>query len=180
MRRLLSRVCESVLSEKDLLKELKLMAERLEGLDRNPDQDLSKDEVKNIFGKYLTLTGKIILFLMLCFSFQIEIFIVNIIQNLSDHIEGILSCMKNAFLETIYKNVKSHTNFGLLYSFSFRLLLFVGLGDCFWSLTLNYVVSQYFLQESWSWNSTWTLIVPLQFHKPQPHAQLDLIVQGDE
>ncbi|TYH44410.1 hypothetical protein ES332_D11G192300v1 [Gossypium tomentosum] len=51
MRRLLSRVCESVLSEKDILKELKLMAERLEGLDRNPDQDLSEDEVKYIFGK---------------------------------------------------------------------------------------------------------------------------------
>lgn len=80
MRRLLSRVCESVLSEKDILKELKLMAERLEGLDRNPDQDLSEDEVKYIFGKYLTLTGKItIFFLMLCFSCQIEIFIVNII-----------------------------------------------------------------------------------------------------
>lgn len=62
MRRLLSRVCESVLSEKDILKELKLMAERLEGLDRNPDQDLSEDEVKYIFGKYLTLTGKITIF----------------------------------------------------------------------------------------------------------------------
>ncbi|KAA3476170.1 condensin complex subunit 3 [Gossypium australe] len=51
MRRLLSRVCESVLSEKDILKELKLMAERLEGLDRNPDQDLSEDEVKYIFAR---------------------------------------------------------------------------------------------------------------------------------
>lgn len=52
--------------------------------------------------------------------------------------------MKNAFLETTYKNVKSNTNFGLLYSFSFWLLVFVGLGECFWSLTPNYVVSQYF------------------------------------
>ncbi|KAK9041247.1 hypothetical protein V6N11_016357 [Hibiscus sabdariffa] len=51
MRRLLSSVCESVLGEKDLLKELKRMAERLKGLDLNPDQDLLEDEAKFIFGK---------------------------------------------------------------------------------------------------------------------------------
>ncbi|GMI77035.1 EMBRYO DEFECTIVE 2656 [Hibiscus trionum] len=51
MRRLLSCVCEIVLGEKDLLKELKQMAERLKGLDLNPGQDLLEDEAKYIFGK---------------------------------------------------------------------------------------------------------------------------------
>ncbi|XP_039054367.1 condensin complex subunit 3-like isoform X2 [Hibiscus syriacus] len=51
MRRLLSSVCECVLVEKDLLKELKQMAERLKGLDTNPDLDLLEDEAKYIFGK---------------------------------------------------------------------------------------------------------------------------------
>ncbi|GMI66121.1 EMBRYO DEFECTIVE 2656 [Hibiscus trionum] len=51
MRRLLSSVCECVPGEKDLLKELKQMAERLKGLDINPDLDLVEDEAKYIFGK---------------------------------------------------------------------------------------------------------------------------------
>ncbi|XVF71042.1 hypothetical protein PTKIN_Ptkin12aG0003000 [Pterospermum kingtungense] len=51
MRRLLSRVCECVPGEKDVLKELKQMAERLKGLDEHPDQDLLEDEAKIIFGK---------------------------------------------------------------------------------------------------------------------------------
>ncbi|XWS30638.1 hypothetical protein CRYUN_Cryun23aG0002700 [Craigia yunnanensis] len=49
MRRLLSRVCECVIGEKDLVKELKQMAERLKGLDKHPDQDLLEDEAKLIF-----------------------------------------------------------------------------------------------------------------------------------
>ncbi|XP_022772037.1 condensin complex subunit 3 [Durio zibethinus] len=51
MSRLLSRVCECVLGEKDLVKELKQMAERLKGLVKDPDQDLLQDEAKLIFGK---------------------------------------------------------------------------------------------------------------------------------
>ncbi|KAK6256137.1 Nuclear condensin complex subunit 3 [Theobroma cacao] len=51
MRRLLSRACECVLGEKDVVKELKQMAERLKELDRHPDQDLSEDEAKLIFGR---------------------------------------------------------------------------------------------------------------------------------
>ncbi|OIT00996.1 PREDICTED: condensin complex subunit 3 [Nicotiana attenuata] len=51
MRQLLNRVAESVLSENELLKELKQMAERLKGLDKSPDQKLSSDEVELILGK---------------------------------------------------------------------------------------------------------------------------------
>ncbi|KAJ0100137.1 hypothetical protein Patl1_21200 [Pistacia atlantica] len=50
MRKLLSRVFESVSAEKDLVKELKEMAERLKGLERHPDEELSQDEANNIFG----------------------------------------------------------------------------------------------------------------------------------
>ncbi|PHT31168.1 hypothetical protein CQW23_27505 [Capsicum baccatum] len=49
MRQLLNRV--SILAEKELLKELKQMAERLKGLDKSPDQKLSSDEVQLILGK---------------------------------------------------------------------------------------------------------------------------------
>lgn len=50
MRQLLNRV--ALLAEKELLKELKQMAERLKGLDKSPDQKLSSDEVKLILGNY--------------------------------------------------------------------------------------------------------------------------------
>ncbi|GLU10649.1 hypothetical protein SLE2022_274350 [Rubroshorea leprosula] len=51
LKRLLNCLSESVLAEKDLTKELKQMSEHLKGLDRHPDQDLSEDEVKFIFGR---------------------------------------------------------------------------------------------------------------------------------
>lgn len=50
MRRLLSRVVECVLSEKDLVKELKRMAEHLTARDNQLDQELSQDEVNLILG----------------------------------------------------------------------------------------------------------------------------------
>lgn len=57
MRQLLNRVAESVLSENELLKEVKQMAERLKGLDKSPDQKLSSDEVKLILGNYFWFSG---------------------------------------------------------------------------------------------------------------------------
>ncbi|KAL5810121.1 hypothetical protein ACOSQ4_026689 [Xanthoceras sorbifolium] len=51
MQRLLYRVSESVSAEKDLVKELKQMAERLKAVDRHPDEELSQDEAKLIFGR---------------------------------------------------------------------------------------------------------------------------------
>lgn len=57
LKRLLNCLSESVLAEKDLTKELKRMSEHLKGLDRHPDQDLSEDEVKFIFGKFLNSCG---------------------------------------------------------------------------------------------------------------------------
>ncbi|KAF7816323.1 condensin complex subunit 3 [Senna tora] len=64
MRRLLSRVVECVLSEKDLVKELKRMAEHLMIRDEQPDQELLQDEVNLILGKlelefHLDLDGSI-------------------------------------------------------------------------------------------------------------------------
>ncbi|KAI4299612.1 hypothetical protein L6164_033053 [Bauhinia variegata] len=51
MRKLLTRVLESVLSEKDITKELKRMTEHLMAIDRQPDQEMSQDEANIILGK---------------------------------------------------------------------------------------------------------------------------------
>ncbi|KAM1132784.1 hypothetical protein EV1_046761 [Malus domestica] len=51
MRRLLIRVVESVLAEKDLVKELRRMADHLKAQDRHPDQEMSQDQANLIFGK---------------------------------------------------------------------------------------------------------------------------------
>lgn len=50
MRRLLVHLLECVSSEKDLVKELKRMAEHLMTVDRQPDQELLPDEVNLILG----------------------------------------------------------------------------------------------------------------------------------
>ncbi|KAK7305684.1 hypothetical protein VNO77_43593 [Canavalia gladiata] len=51
MRRLLCHVIECVSSEKDLVKELKRMAEHLTAFDRQPDQELLQNEINVILGK---------------------------------------------------------------------------------------------------------------------------------
>lgn len=51
MRRLLFHVNESVSSEKDLLKELNQLAERLKALDEHPDEELLQEQVNHILGK---------------------------------------------------------------------------------------------------------------------------------
>ncbi|WJX31033.1 hypothetical protein P8452_19512 [Trifolium repens] len=51
MRKLLCRMVECVSSEKDLVKELKRMAEHLVTIDRQQDQELLQDEVNLILGK---------------------------------------------------------------------------------------------------------------------------------
>ncbi|KAL6225844.1 hypothetical protein ACLB2K_004693 [Fragaria x ananassa] len=51
MRRLLNPVAESVSAEKDLVKELKRMANRLKALDKHPDQEISQDQANLIFGR---------------------------------------------------------------------------------------------------------------------------------
>lgn len=50
MRMLLSRVVENALSEKDLVKELNRMAERLMSLDKQPEEELPQDDVNLILG----------------------------------------------------------------------------------------------------------------------------------
>lgn len=56
MRRLLNHVAESVLAEKDLVKELKGMADHLKALDREPEQELSQDQANLILGKDLYIS----------------------------------------------------------------------------------------------------------------------------
>ncbi|XP_022880704.1 uncharacterized protein LOC111397973 [Olea europaea var. sylvestris] len=51
VRQLLNRVSESVAAEKDLLKELRQMAERLKLIDGHPDQKLSSDQANQILGR---------------------------------------------------------------------------------------------------------------------------------
>ncbi|XP_048230937.1 condensin complex subunit 3 isoform X2 [Ricinus communis] len=51
MRRLLNRVAESVIADKDLMKELKRMAEHLKSLDRQPDEELLQDQINLILGR---------------------------------------------------------------------------------------------------------------------------------
>ena len=49
MRRLLNRVAESAFAEREVVKELKRMAERL--IDREPDKELSQEQANCILGK---------------------------------------------------------------------------------------------------------------------------------
>lgn len=58
MRCLLNLVAESVLAEKDLLKELKRMAEHLKAVDRQPEQKLLPDQANTILGKNLSFLGE--------------------------------------------------------------------------------------------------------------------------
>lgn len=51
MRRLLNRVMESVSSERELVKELKRVAERLQTADKHQEQDLHPDQANLILGK---------------------------------------------------------------------------------------------------------------------------------
>ncbi|XP_042970311.1 condensin complex subunit 3 [Carya illinoinensis] len=51
MRRLLSHVAGSVSAEKDLVKELKRIAEHLKSVDADPDQELLQDEANLILGR---------------------------------------------------------------------------------------------------------------------------------
>ncbi|KAJ6364557.1 hypothetical protein OIU76_029507 [Salix suchowensis] len=51
MRRVLNRVAETVSTEKDLVKELKQMAERLKSVDKQPEEELLEDQAKLIMGK---------------------------------------------------------------------------------------------------------------------------------
>ena len=55
MRRLLIPVVESVSAEKDLVKELRRMADHLKAQDRHPDQEMSQDQANHIFGKILNM-----------------------------------------------------------------------------------------------------------------------------
>lgn len=54
MRRLLTCVAESVSTEKDLVKELKRIADHLKTADRHSDQEQLQDQAELIFGKILT------------------------------------------------------------------------------------------------------------------------------
>lgn len=53
MRKLLCRMAECVSSEKDLVKELKRMADHLMTIDRQQDQELLQEEVNLILGNAL-------------------------------------------------------------------------------------------------------------------------------
>lgn len=55
MRCLLNRVVESVSSERELAKELKRVAERLQTADKHQKQDLHPDQANLILGKALSL-----------------------------------------------------------------------------------------------------------------------------
>lgn len=57
MRKLLNRVAENVSTEKDLVKELKQMAERLKSVDKQPEEELLEDQAKLILGKFLLFLG---------------------------------------------------------------------------------------------------------------------------
>ena len=53
MRKLLNLVVESVLTEKELVKELKRMSESLKAIDRHPDQELPRDQANLVLGKII-------------------------------------------------------------------------------------------------------------------------------
>lgn len=51
IRKLLNHVAESVSIDKDVIKELKQMADRLKLLDSQPDEELSQDQINLVLGK---------------------------------------------------------------------------------------------------------------------------------
>ena len=53
MRRLLYRVAESASPEREVVKELKGMAETLKAVDREPEQELSQEQANYILGNFL-------------------------------------------------------------------------------------------------------------------------------
>ena len=53
MRRLLNRVAESASPEREVVKELKGMAETLKAVDREPEQELSQEQANYILGNFL-------------------------------------------------------------------------------------------------------------------------------
>ena len=55
MRRLLACVAASVSTERDLVKELKHMADHLTAVDRHPNEQLLQDQANLIFGKFFDL-----------------------------------------------------------------------------------------------------------------------------
>ena len=61
MRKLIYRVVECVSSEKDLVKELKRMSERLRTVDSQPDQELLQDDVNLILGNSLIFSSNMFL-----------------------------------------------------------------------------------------------------------------------
>lgn len=54
MKRLVACVAASVSTERDLVKELKRMADHLNAVDRHPDEQLSQDQANLILGKLTT------------------------------------------------------------------------------------------------------------------------------
>lgn len=51
MKRLLISVAGSISAEKDLIKDLKRMADHLKAIDSHPEQELVQDQANLIFGK---------------------------------------------------------------------------------------------------------------------------------
>lgn len=49
-------MAESAFSEREVVKELKGMAERLKAVDREPEQELSQEQANYILGKYLPIS----------------------------------------------------------------------------------------------------------------------------
>jgi hypothetical protein len=74
MRRLLNHVAESVSAEKDLVKELKRMADRLKAVDRQPEQELLQDQADPILGKN---------FYFLCRSAREQQFFIDVVQHMA-------------------------------------------------------------------------------------------------
>lgn len=73
MRRLLNHVAESVSAEKDLVKELKRMADRLKAVDRQPDQELLQDQANLILGNF---------FYFLCRSAREQQFFIDVVRRM--------------------------------------------------------------------------------------------------
>ena len=57
MRKLLNQAATTVSLEKDLVKELKQMAERFKSVDKQPEEELLDDQSRFILGKFLLFLG---------------------------------------------------------------------------------------------------------------------------
>lgn len=70
MRKLLNQAATTVSLEKDLVKELKQMAERFKSVDKQPEEELLDDQSRFILGLWKSMSTLMLIALLQCYKHQ--------------------------------------------------------------------------------------------------------------